>query len=362
MSIGPHRSDRFSTHCQGTPQGVTDSQSACRRYATGRINRMSSNILARLSSLPTTRIVWISGHTSFPGNEVAQATVCELTYLAFPEEDYDIRHFDDYRYASGLNERFEEAQLRTLLYNVGRQARDIFVTFHLSAEDSKKFDLVKKKFNEYFIKETNVVYESACFHKRHQMLGESIDVFMTALHVLAEKCDFGEFKQRLMPDRFVVGLRDEKLSESLQMNPKQSLATALAKARLKETVRQQPAELRSSKKVRGNTPCKPCDNGNVDAVGHRTKPHRSEDTRPPAVRSERQCIFCGGHSYLRTDCPAREQKCFNCGTKAHFGKVCLKGTSPSNQRKVAVSFVQKDNGEIYGPWRLAPRPVTFRYW
>nr|XP_037284967.1 uncharacterized protein K02A2.6-like [Rhipicephalus microplus] len=46
---------------------------------------------------------------------------------------------------------------------------DIFVTFNLSAEDSKKFELVKKKYDEYFIKETNFVYESACFHKQHQM-------------------------------------------------------------------------------------------------------------------------------------------------------------------------------------------------
>ncbi|KAL3181815.1 hypothetical protein MRX96_008124 [Rhipicephalus microplus] len=79
-------------------------------------------------------------------------------------------------------------------------SEDIFATFHLSGEDSKKLELVKKKFDEYFIKKTNVVYESACFHKRHQMPGESIDQFTTVLHILAEKCDFREFKQRLIRD------------------------------------------------------------------------------------------------------------------------------------------------------------------
>ncbi|KAL3190547.1 hypothetical protein MRX96_020058 [Rhipicephalus microplus] len=86
-----------------------------------------------------------------------------------------IQNFDDYRYALGLNERSEEAQVRTLLYTMGRQVRDIFVTFNLYAEYSKKFELVKKKFDENFIEETNVLYESTCFHKRHQMPGESID-------------------------------------------------------------------------------------------------------------------------------------------------------------------------------------------
>ncbi|KAL3173173.1 hypothetical protein MRX96_012304 [Rhipicephalus microplus] len=91
-------------------------------------------------------------------------------------------------------------------------SEDIFVTFNLFAEGSKKFELAKEKFDEYLMKDTNVVYESTCFHKRHQMPGESIDQFMTALHILAEQCDFGEFKQRLIRDRFVVGQRYEKLS------------------------------------------------------------------------------------------------------------------------------------------------------
>ncbi|XP_070377043.1 uncharacterized protein [Dermacentor albipictus] len=244
-----------------------------------------------------------------------------------------ILHFDDYRYASGLNERPEEARVRTLLYTMGRQARDIFAPFNLSAEDSKKFELVKKKFDDYFIKESNVVYESACFHKRHQMPGESIDQFMTALHVLVDKCDFGEFKQRLIKDRFVVGLRDEKLSESLQMDPKLSLATALARARLKETVQQQQEELRNCIEVHEYTPRKPCEYVNVDAVGYRRKPQRSKETRPTSARSEGRCIFCGGNSHPRTACPARGQRYFNCGLKGHFGKACLKMTSPRYQRK-----------------------------
>nr|XP_037288730.1 uncharacterized protein LOC119181582 [Rhipicephalus microplus] len=245
-----------------------------------------------------------------------------------------IQHFDDYRYASGLNERSNEEQVCTLLYTMGQQARDIFVTFNLSPEDSKKFELVKNKFVEYFIKATNVVYERACFYKRYQVPDESIDQFMTVLHISAEKCDFGELKKGLHRDRFVVGVQDEKFSESLQMNPKLSLAAALAKARLKETVQQQQAELRNSNEVRDSTQSNPCEEVNVDAVGHRTKPHRSEDSSLPAVRYERRCIFCGGHSHTRTDCAARAQKCFNCSVTGHFGKVCLKGPSPSNKRKV----------------------------
>ncbi|KAL3192642.1 hypothetical protein MRX96_058863 [Rhipicephalus microplus] len=108
-----------------------------------------------------------------------------------------IQLFDDYRFASGLNERSEEAQVRTLLYTMGRQAREIFSTFTLSEQQQKQYEVT-----------------------------------------LADRCDYKE-KERNIRDRFVVSLSDAKLSESLQMDANLTLASALAKARLKETVQRQ---------------------------------------------------------------------------------------------------------------------------
>ncbi|KAL1477761.1 hypothetical protein MTO96_017052 [Rhipicephalus appendiculatus] len=34
------------------------------------------------------------------------------------------------------------------------------------------------------------------------------DNFVTALHILADRCDFGTFRERMIRYRFVVGLRD----------------------------------------------------------------------------------------------------------------------------------------------------------
>ncbi|XP_075548608.1 uncharacterized protein LOC142582583 [Dermacentor variabilis] len=151
-------------------------------------------------------------------------------------------HFDDYRFATALNERSGEAQVRTLLYIMGRQAREVFATFELTDNEAKSYDVIKQKFDSHFVKERNIVYESTCFHRRQQRAEESVDQFATALHVLADHCDFGDMK-RLIRDRFVVGLRDVQLSEALQMDPPLTLATALAKARLKETVRQEQQSL-----------------------------------------------------------------------------------------------------------------------
>lgn len=48
-----------------------------------------------------------------------------------------IDHFDDYRFATALNERSGEAQVRTLLYTMGRQAREVFATFELTDDEAK---------------------------------------------------------------------------------------------------------------------------------------------------------------------------------------------------------------------------------
>ncbi|KAL3210909.1 hypothetical protein MRX96_036803 [Rhipicephalus microplus] len=122
-----------------------------------------------------------------------------------------IQLFDDYRFASGLNERSEEAQVRTLLYTMGRQAREIFSTFTLSEQQQKQYEVVRKKFDDHFVAARNLVYESACFHRRIQQPGESVDQFITALHTLADRCDYKE-KERMIRDRFLVGLSDAKLS------------------------------------------------------------------------------------------------------------------------------------------------------
>ncbi|XP_075560031.1 uncharacterized protein LOC142591614 [Dermacentor variabilis] len=213
-----------------------------------------------------------------------------------------IDHFDDYRFATALNERSGEAQVRTLLYTMGRQAREVFATFELTDDEAKSYDVVKQRFDSHFVKERNIVYESACFHRRQQRPEESVDQFATALHVLADRCDFGDKKKRLIRDRFVVGLRDMQLSEALQMDPQLTLATALAKARLKETVRQQQQSLRPEGAHIGSPPELQDQGPIVDAVGHQKLPQHKEG----------RCPYCVSDAHPRSTCPAKASKCHYC--------------------------------------------------
>ena len=46
------------------------------------------------------------------------------------------------------------------------------------------------------------------------------------IHRLADNCDYGPMKEEMIRDRLVVGIRDSRLSETLQLNAKLTLGGA----------------------------------------------------------------------------------------------------------------------------------------
>lgn len=63
-----------------------------------------------------------------------------------------------------------------------------------------------------------------------------MEQFITSLYSLADGCDYGEFRETMIRDRIVVGIRHKALSESLQMDTKLTLEDAKRRARKREAV------------------------------------------------------------------------------------------------------------------------------
>ena len=93
-----------------------------------------------------------------------------------------IRRFERFQQASDLTSKTEESQVNTLIYTMGNEAEDILSSFSLNKEDKKKYDTVKEKFENVFVKKRNVIYERARFNQRKQQEGENVDSFVTSLH------------------------------------------------------------------------------------------------------------------------------------------------------------------------------------
>ena len=159
-----------------------------------------------------------------------------------------IRRFERFRIASKLNEEEDNAQLNMLLYCMGDRADDILQSFKYAEGEREDYATVKKKLDDYFIPQRNVIYERALFNSRKQEPGEPVEEFITALHTLVEYCDYGDLRDQMVRDRIVVGLANAKLSEKLQLDRKLTLDSAVTQARQDETVRKQQATLRGATK------------------------------------------------------------------------------------------------------------------
>ena len=93
-----------------------------------------------------------------------------------------------------------------------------------------------------------MIFERARFNRRSQKPGESAEQFITSLYSLAENCAYGDLRNEMIRDRIVVGIRDEALSERLQLDSELTLEKAKTLVRQREAVHEQQVLLRHGPK------------------------------------------------------------------------------------------------------------------
>lgn len=199
-----------------------------------------------------------------------------------------------------------------LIYTMGEKADDIFSSFKLTESNSKSYKHVLEKFTAHFIPKVNVIYERSRFNMRVQEQGENVEEFVTALHKMAENCDFGKFgngmQDQLIRDRLVVGLLDKKLNQKLQLEDNLTLQRAVQVARQSEEIKNQ-TEPQS-----------------VDRVQFKRAQEKKAYAKTPGNIDSRefQCKWCGEKKFhSRYQCPALKAKCTKCSRIGHCAKVCL---------------------------------------
>jgi hypothetical protein len=202
---------------------------------------------------------------------------------------------------------------------MGDKAEDVLHTLRLTEEQKKDYETVKDQFDTYFSKRSNTIFERARFNQRLQEEGESVDDFVTSLYRLVEHCDYGALAQEMIRDRIVVGIRDYKLSEQLQLDSELTLEKAISKVRQSEAVKQQQMIVRGPNRVENQTL------ENVDRVQRRSPSGRNPSYTAPMKRTQEwnECQRCGRKPpHARQRCPARDAQCHKCGRQGHFQYMC----------------------------------------
>ncbi|XP_042072880.1 uncharacterized protein K02A2.6-like [Haplochromis burtoni] len=262
------------------------------------------------------------------------ASTPSATFSIQPPEPFDfskphewtrwVRRFERFRQASNLSASSEENQVNTLIYCMGDEADDVLRGLKLSDVDQRDYAKVRDSFHNFFIVRKNVVYERARFNMRKQEPNETVDAFVTALHALAEHCNYGPLHDELIRDRIVVGLADTRLSERMQMEKDLDLDKAINMARQSEEIKKQQSALRSETNVMH------VNAKTVDRVIQKHDKTKFNMFKNKTVKTQQQyskrqsnkCYKCGGSPHPKPECPANDAKCHLCGKKGHYQRVC----------------------------------------
>ena len=287
-----------------------------------------------------------------------------------------ISRFERFRLASGLDKKSTEAQANTLIYSMGAQADDILRSFSLSEEDKRKYSVVKAKFDSHFVKRRSIIFERAKFNMRKQEDGEPVDAFITALYTLAEHCGYGALHEEMIRDRLVVGLRNAKLSEKLQLDAELTLEKAVTQVRQAEAIRLQQPLLRGEAVGKPDTPVGVVQRGKPGAKGKQS--HQARHKAGASTHSyPKACSRCGkSPPHDRQHCPAKDAICRKCAKRGHFQAVCRSSVkvggvqagqdpseAPYDSSDVFLGAITYQSAETANPWavtlRLNDKPMEF---
>jgi hypothetical protein len=243
------------------------------------------------------------------------------------------QRFSRFMIATKLNKESAEIQISTLIYSIGKEAENIFNSFAFeNPDDSKDYDKVLEKFNDYFVPRKNVIHERARFHQRCQNPDETVEMFVRSLYDIASSCDFVLNKNEQIRDRLVIGVADRELSEKLQLQADLTLDMAIQMARQSELVKEQ---VKSQNQGQLSTQLEEVKSARSSKQGHakhasagdRYK-HESDDFLP--------CSRCNKKHSPRAKCPAMGQRCNLCGRFNHWAVCCR--TKRNTTREVVHNY------------------------
>ena len=128
------------------------------------------------------------------------------------------------------------------------------------------------------------------------MLQQSVESFITAAHTLAEHCEFGTLREQLIRDRIVVGIRDARLSESLQLDADLTLEKAITRVKQSAAVKKQQPVLRGTEQSTGQ----------VEVI-YKKNNRGQKGAKEKSDTQSSGCGRCGNaKKHLWKDCPARD--------------------------------------------------------
>ena len=159
----------------------------------------------------------------------------------------------------------------------------------------KTFEELANVLKAHFQQKPLLIAERYRFYQRTQAIGESVQDYVADLRRLAITCEFGDFLDQALRDRFVCGLKTDSIQKRLLAEDGLTITRALEIAQGMEAA---AANAKDLKVAAGSTPI-------LQTSLTTTCCHR-----------------CGKNDHQGWDCRFRQAKCHKCGKIGHIAPVC----------------------------------------
>ena len=206
---------------------------------------------------------------------------------------------------------------------------------------SKSLAVLTKALKDHYDPKPIVIAERYHFHLRNQSQTENISEYVAELRRLAATCEFGEFLDDALRDRFVCGLWSEATRRRLLPEAKLTFARAVELAQCLEQADKDSKSFKTAEAVP------------VQKLSQ-TQRRKSGATQGPR-NSTKSCYRCGRTNHNPSECHFIDATCNSCGKKGHISPVCRSKTSgrktksriPNNTKYVSNVSTDADSDEEF---------------
>ncbi len=185
-----------------------------------------------------------------------------------------------------------------------------------------KYDEICKKMTDYYSPEKPTLANRFKFYRRKQLENETITDFLINLMRLAEKCNFGDFRDTAIRDALVCGVRDLTIQTKLlgKSDAELTLEKAKTTALAMETASRNTSEIRAVTRQ---------PNSNVNFVDNRRQIGRDKQL---------MCYCCGKQNHMKKDCRYKNFKCEVCEMTGHLKRMCRADFRGGKNRNKTSSY------------------------